>query len=340
MRILLIDVWGLGDAVIMTAAIRSLLAGGHKVSVLCKPLSASLLQPSYPECGFITFNWPWTAFRGKYRLWEWPWRAITGVIKQLRHENFDAALSVRPDPRDHFIMFLSRIPKRIGYSRCGSGVLLTDVRALPDSIHRVEAWQHLIKQLLPGDAAIYSPHLNCQAYRGLHCLQNGNPAVNWVVFHCGAAQPIRRLPLHIYTSLISLIKERYDCRIAVIPDIDGYGTSLEDYGDTVLRELTIEELALNLAVAKAVFCVDSGPGHIAAAENVPVCSFFGPQEPALFRPYGERNLIVSAPPCQYRPCHDYCRYAEARCMNSITAADAWHSIRPWLDNIITAKVSS
>lgn len=55
--------------------------------------------------------------------------------------------------------------------------------------------------------------------------------------------------------------------------------------------------------ADCVIAVDSGPGHIAAACNVPLVSIFGPGNPVTFRPIGDpaaTALISKGLPCQ--PC--------------------------------------
>ena len=47
---------------------------------------------------------PWTAFQGKYWLWNWPWRETARLWRRLAKVRFDVGLSARWDPRDHFVL--------------------------------------------------------------------------------------------------------------------------------------------------------------------------------------------------------------------------------------------
>ncbi|GEM_PF-1767307 len=61
--------------------------------------------------------------------------------------------------------------------------------------------------------------------------------------------------------------------------------------DRVFRG-TIKELGQAISEAWAVVAVDSFVGHLAAAQNCRVVSLFGPTDPKLWRPAGERVAIV------------------------------------------------
>ena len=54
-------------------------------------------------------------------------------------------------------------------------------------------------------------------------------------------------------------------------------------------ETTIQELAAMIARCKILIANDSGPMHIAAAVETPVLGLFGPTNPYMHGPYGEKN---------------------------------------------------
>src|ERR1041384_5345198 len=106
-RLLVIELWGLGDLVIATPFLCAA-TEKYEVTVLAKPYAKDLQPRFWPGVQVIPFTAPWTAFRRKYRLYAWPWRDIFRVAKQIRAGRFDVGLSARGDPqgdpRDHFLL--------------------------------------------------------------------------------------------------------------------------------------------------------------------------------------------------------------------------------------------
>jgi ADP-heptose:LPS heptosyltransferase len=330
MRVLLLENWGLGDAIMATAAIRMLEAEGHQVTLLCKENSAQLLKPSYPKIQFVTFDWPWTAFRGKYHLWKWPWLLMVRVISRLRRARFDAVLSVRPDPRDHLLMLLIVSRKRVGYGVYGTSLWLTESLPISADVHRVDAWQYAVQRLDPGTGPL-PPELSDELVNASSCIQDGSDGDNVIVIHCGAAQAVRRWPLESWSEIIRRIRSEWSgTNVAVLTDPDGYGSTLEDVADQVITGLSLDALIATLASATVVMANDSGPGHISVALGVPVVTVFGPQVPAVFRPYGDSHCVVGGIPCRYHPCFDSCRFDKPYCMHDLTPDIVWPMLKPWL----------
>lgn len=338
MKILLIENWGLGDAVIMTAAIKYLLECGYDLTVLCKPASAELLQPSYPDCKYIVFNWPWTAFTHKYRFWKWPWRKIAQLLHELHNNRFHAALSVRPDPRDHLIMFLTGAQQRLSYRRCGSSLFLTDAFHPEPERHRVDDWLLLTARLKEKNTLQPEPQLNSSAYNNQNLLdENEAGSSPWLLIHCGAGQPVRCWPQNYYAEIAARIKAKYLCRLCVVYDAPPLDQQLTELADKTFISPTINDLVVIAGKVKALLANDSGPGHIAAALGTPVCSFFGPQNPALFRPYGKGHLVIEGSSCRHKPCRDYCRFPSAQCLTGITPDQAWPEINQWLSKLFQSQ---
>jgi hypothetical protein len=89
---------------------------------------------------------------------------------------------------------------------------------------------------------------------------------------------------------------------------------------------SIEHLASRLASADLVVAVDSFVGHLAAAIGTPTLTLFGPQLPALWKPWGPHARYVIAEPFSCRPCTQRrCVRPGASCMDLLQvkiAADA------------------
>jgi ADP-heptose:LPS heptosyltransferase len=333
MKVLLLELWGLGDAVFLTTALQPLLEAQATVTVLAKPASIELLRPSYPGVTFVPFDAPWTVFRGKYRLWRWPWGAIMRMLWALRRERFDAAASVRDDPRDHVLMRLAGARRRIGFPRRGSGMLLSQPLRAERRPHRVEAWRQIARALLERsrrDATMLGarPFLRAGAYGD--SAAGGKKGKKPVVgLHAGARIAVRRWDEASFAEIIRQLRAEADFHLVLFPDPDGYGRGLAPLADACREGLSVTELAAELGACDVVIGNDSGPGHIAAALGVPVLAIFGPTDPDRYRPFGAENHVVIRDICAFRPCYDYCRFPHPICLKELTPAAAWPEIRDW-----------
>jgi heptosyltransferase-2 len=303
-KLLIVELWGLGDLVIATPFLRAA-AEKFEVTLLAKPYAKDLQTRFWPEMQVVPFNAPWTAFKHKYRLWAWPWREIYSLRKLLRGQ-FDVALSARWDPRDHFLLALTRARRRLGFARMGSRMFLTHalVRPAPTS-HRYEYWRTLGRELgmeLPAQAAALP----------------GRAAANpQVLIHSGAGQPIRVWPLARYLALATRLREkRFAVQIAC--DVDQQEWWIKAGEKNVSTPHNVTELIDLIDRSGAFIGNDSGPGHLAALAGIPTFTFFGPQLPEWFGPMHPASISIEGKPCPYKPCSDYCRFPAPLCLHGVT----------------------
>lgn len=308
--LLIIELWGLGDLVIATPFLR---AASEKfaVTLIAKPYARDLQARLWPEVEIIPFVAPWTAFQGKYRLWNWPLAEMFRLRKQIATRQFDVGLSARWDPRDHFMLRAMRVQRRIGFPRLRSQMFLTETLAKPaPRDHRYEYWRVLGRSLglnLPDRSAIVMPRGKTDGA---------------VFIHTGAGQAIRVWPLDRYRQLIQRLRERqYEVIVACDPEQRDWWLNA---GETaVATPRSVHEL-LGLIDRAGVFIGnDSGPGHLAAFCGVPTLSLFGPQLPEWFSPLHPESICFEGKPCPYKPCSDYCRFATPRCLWEISEAEVW-----------------
>lgn len=87
----------------------------------------------------------------------------------------------------------------------------------------------------------------------------------------------------------------------------------------------LRELAYLLKQSAMFVSGDTGPLHIAAAVGTPVVGLYGPKDPAVYGPVGERHVVVrkdiECSPCQLRSC------PETRCMKLITPDEVYRACR-------------
>jgi len=156
--------------------------------------------------------------------------------------------------------------------------------------------------------------------------------------HPGARIGVRRWPESYFASLVEKLRERFDFELVLVPGPEGCSSGLTALADHVLRPLTVPELVDVLSRVHVLLCNDSGPGHIAAACGRPVIPIFGPTDPDWFRPWGDQHHVVIRDICPWRPCFDYCNFAEPYCMTKLLPERVWPEIREHLRSLVEQGV--
>lgn len=328
-KLLVVELWGLGDLVFATTLLRQAVRQ-YEVTLLAKPHARLLLARTLPELQHVTWDAPWTAFTGKYRWWQWGWPEIRRLLAKLRAQQFEAAVSVRDDSRDHLLMRLAGARRRVGFPARGSGAILTDgIPRVPGTQHKVEDWRMLAERLGINGAATADPLLVAD-----RPARGDKPRL---CLHVGARIPVRRWPIANFADLVRRLRERFTFHLTVVPDSDGYGRELTPLADAYIEQVNLEGLIDLVAASDALICNDSGPGHLAAAVGTPVAALFGPADPVRYRPWGIAHHVVIRDICPHRPCFDYCKFSEPYCLTRLTTDEVWPEVAAWFAAQISTK---
>ena len=322
-RLLVLELWGLGDLVIATPFLRAA-TEKFEVTLLAKPFALELHPRLWPAVDVVPFTAPWTAFRDKYQLWFWPWRELFTLRRRLVAQKFDFAVSARWDPRDHLALKLSGARARLGFSRLKSRRYLTQELTRPDPLaHRYESWRAVGAALglaLPARGEIFSAP----------CLR---PPV--VLIHTGARLPLRVWPLENFAELVARLRQK-NITVQVACDVDQLAW-WRSRGENAVAPRTVTELFDCLDRAGVFIGNDSGPGHLAAACGRPTFTLFGPQLHEWFAPLHPASEVVEGRACPYKPCSDYCRFAEPFCLRGISVADTWPRVEAFVQKHLAAN---
>ncbi len=316
--LLIVELWGLGDLVIATPFLRAA-SEKYQVTLIAKPYAKDLQARLWPDLEVIPFVAPWTAFQGKYRLWKWPWRELRRLRRQIIRRRFDVGLSARWDPRDHFLLRTMRVKRRLGFPRLRSQMFLTDelVRPAPH-LHRYEYWHVVGRALgleLPERQSLVMPRTN---------------KTGAVLVHTGAGQPIRVWPLERYHRLVQRLRQE-NRRVLIACDPDQRQWWLKTGENEIATPRSVTELLELIDQVDVFIGNDSGPGHLAAFCGVPTFTLFGPQLPEWFAPLHPQTVCVEGKACPYKPCSDYCRFSEPRCLFNISEEEVWRGIQRFTD---------
>lgn len=317
-KLLVVELWGLGDLVIATPFLRAA-CEKYEVTLLAKPYAKDLQTRFWSGVKVLPFVAPWTAFTHKYRLLSWPWLQMFRLQRQLAGERFEVGLSARwGDPRDHLLLKLARAKARLGFPRLGSRRFLTQALSRPDpTMHRYENWRVLGRALsleLPGREKLELP----PGRRG-----------GEILIHTGAGQAVRVWPLERYRTLAARLRqELYRVQVACDPDQREWW---EEAGEKNLAmPRAVAELLALMDRSSAFIGNDSGPGHLAAFCGVPTFTIFGPQLPEWFAPLNPASEWLEGKACPYKPCKDYCRFGLPVCTVNSSEEEVWTRVQSFV----------
>lgn len=309
-KILVIEIWLIGDVVLVTPLLQALRARfpHSRIALLAKPHAEELLRNSGLADEIITFDFPWTANKGKYRPSRYDRRALASLIGRLRGEKFDLTIDCRMDVRSNVVAFATGAPRRIGYDFGGGSYLLTDaLPAAPDDHHKVDDWLALLQPIDKGGwvqnavshalTEKFKPRLRvtpderAEAARRLRSL--GFLEEDLIIgIHPGASQPRRRWPLEDFAWVADSLLARHSGKSLVFLDPENYGERMALQSDARFLSTTLRELMATLTHCDVLICSDSGPMHIADALGVPVVGVFTTGNPVWHRPFGDNQIAV------------------------------------------------
>lgn len=316
-KLLVVELWGLGDLVIATPFLRAA-SDRYAVTLLAKPYAQDLRDRLWSGVEVVPFIAPWTAFKHKYQLLKWPWKQIFRIRRMLAARRFDYGLSARWDPRDHLLLQMVRARRRLGFPRMGSQLCLAQPIARPEpEAHRYENWRVMARALgfeLPAreKLALSTPRRDGE-----------------VLVHTGAGQSVRVWALDRYQRLVTRLRAQ-GYRVQVACDPDQRHWWLQGGEPRVATPRTVAELLSLLDRAGAFVGNDSGPGHLAAFVGVPTFTVFGPQLPEWFAPLHPASEWLEGKACPYKPCSDYCRFTSPTCLWNLSEEEVGTKVGAFL----------
>ena len=319
--VLLLEYWGVGD---LALALPFLRAAGqrYRITVVVRTGNGAAVRRLAPGVEVVEAPVPWTAFHGKYRFWRWPWWRMFRVWRAMRARRFAVGASARWDPRDPAVLWLMGAKLRIGYPRRGSERWLHVVpRDRPKVLHRREEWL--------GMAKVFGVEI--QAADRFSGTESGR-----ILVHSGAAHPIRVWPLERWLEVVRRLRA-LGRDVRVLCD-----RAQEDWwraqGEDAVAPGAVDGLLDEILAGDVFLGNDSGPGHLAAVSGIPTFTVFGPQLPELFGPVHPQSAWVEGAACEFKPCFDSCRFAEAHCLSDVALETTWAKIRTWLGGLVQRSI--
>lgn len=311
--ILIFDFHLIGDIVMLTPMLQSLKAAypHARLVLVAGPWANELLYGTNIVDAIIPFSAPWVKYGQGIR----GLISCIDLLKELRNQSWDLGIEVRGDIRQIFLLWLTGAKRRVGFNFTGGSPLLTDVvfdngKLAHITDHHKRICEHI---------GIWSKNLKYQPF--LKLTSNENIALatipKFIGFHFGASLPLRRLPISEMTELLS----KFECSKAKLivfttPDNHEFDAVFVKLPEKLRSKIEfwsggLREFIAMLSRATHLYCMDSGPAHIASALGVPVTVFFGPAVSTYVRPIGEDVEVISKAEVQCRPCN------QVECTNKV-----------------------
>ena len=291
----------------LTRRIKDVLPG-CRLTVLTRPKTAEIFRRA-PWVDEVVEDDKKGRHKGIRGLW-----SLAGSLRG----RFDLALSAHRSLRSALLLWLARLPYRIGFSTSAGAFLYHRTVFFSWAMPDVERNLALLLPLKPdikaeeGDSVYLNARhggsegaaASVEARLGA-CVSDGAKLVG---LHPGSAWPTKRWPAGSFARLAKrLVRETGSAVVLIGGAEDGNlardiaaeaGPGVLDWtGSTTLPELIELIGKLSLFVTN-----DSGPMHVAAARGVPTLAIFGPTTRELgFFPYGAGHRVIEKDlPC--RPC--------------------------------------
>ena len=309
-KVLLVQTSFLGDTVLTLPVIAEIKRRfpAAKLTLLCTPLGKELLD-AQPELDDIIVDDKRCADKG----WSGLWRKA----RVLRGKGFTLALCLHKSFRSALLLFLARIPHRVGFRQSKGWFLFHSLARRNALTHDVERNLSILTafSIQPKDCRrVIDLSVNCETRQAVSRLladlgvRRGKIIVG---INPGSVWPTKRWAAESFAILIQRLKHELDCEIVLFggtEDVDvakkidaqNPGAVVSLVGKTSLRELPAALAHCGLFITN-----DSGPMHIAVAMGVPVVAIFCATTPSLgFYPYSSKSVVVEKK-LSCRPCSSH-----------------------------------
>ncbi len=324
-RILIVNVNWLGDTLFSTPFIRALRENfpDAYIATLIHPRCKEILEDN-PHLNEIIIYDRKGLHRPVFKKFEF--------VSFLRSKNFDTAFILRRSLSRVMLLFLSKIPERIGYDSKKSGFLLTKKVEMPEGkIHKAEIFLNLLRAVdIEPKTKYYEFFIKPKDIQTAKAILSSKGLLNeerFIVLNPGGNWDLKRWPRENFARLGDEINKRFGLKVIITgaeKDIELAQeiSNLMEYKPIVCcGNTTLKVLGGIFTMSSLIISNDSGPMHIAASLKVPVIALFGPTSPEITGPYGEGGSVVLQQdvgciiPCYNLSCKDN------RCMKAITVEE-------------------
>jgi ADP-heptose:LPS heptosyltransferase len=159
-----------------------------------------------------------------------------------------------------------------------------------------------------------------------------------IILHPGSGSKKKVWPVGRFVDIVRHLQNHCGSRILIVlgpaekPEVQKVFEGIErdegPVGPTLLSGLSLLDLASVMKGCSLFIGNDSGISHMAAALGLPTVAIFGPTDPCVWSPRGEKVAVVrgkvSCSPC---PQGEFFRCEQSKCLEGIEVEDVLEGIR-------------
>lgn len=331
-RVLLVEPFGIGDALFVTPILRALKeeAGAAIVDILIGSRTREVFEknPHVNEIFVVDLD--------KLRAQRW-WRTVLDVFRlvaSLRKRRYDLLIDCSLSRRYAFVgKVILRIPERIGFDYKARGIFLTRRVSIPQGYERKHVIEYhadlgrlaglLVRHRKPDFFVGEEDDANVRSFlnvRGVaeHC--------RYVVVAPGGGESwgkdahFKRWKPDFFSELLRRLSGKIDFDAVVVLGSRGESHLGEEIRQGMEKPvynwsglLSLRESACVLKRALLLLANDGGIVHMARALEIPVIALYGPVDEKIYGPYppGPQFLALGRTGLECRPCYQRFRYNSA-----------------------------
>lgn len=347
-RVLIINIFGIGDVLFTTPLISNLKAASPDIHIgyLCNRRTAPILEHN-PKVSriFVYERDEFEAIRrrsaGQYL------NAIGKLIYDIKSRQFDMVLDVSLNSFMGFLAWTAGVPRRVGFDYKGRGRFLTQKIPLGgyEGRHVVDYYLDLLTAIgVPVRHKTLEFPLTAQdtawavGFLAENRIPGHGPVIGLVPGggeSWGKDASCKRWPAECFAKLADKLIEKFNAQIILLG-----GSAEAGLCDSVARDMnntcvsacgktSLSQFAALTRRCALIVANDGGPLHVAVASGSKTVSIFGPVDEAVYGPYPAQGhqVIKKDLPCQ--PCYRRFRRADCRhirCLNELTVEEVLRKV--------------
>jgi len=348
-RVLLINIFGIGDVLFTTPILKNLKAAhpNLKIGYICNRRTAPLLERS-DKVDFV-YVYERDEFVEIYKKSPWAyWKAIWVFIQKIKKDRYDVVIDVSLNSFTSFLAWWIGIKIRIGYNYRNRSRFLTHSKILQgyENKHVVEYYLDLLSDLgVESRHQDMEIHLNdedqrfCQDFLRRAKVQHKTPLIGLVPgggASWGKDAKFKRWQASNYAKLADKIIENFSSTIILMGDkseqalCEEVSTEMKNRPISACGQTSIFEYAALAKRCTALIVNDGGPLHVAVAAGARTVSIFGPVDDRIYGPFplGDHKVVTKEIAC--RPCYQRFRKAHCEhieCLNGLSVDDVFEVVQ-------------
>jgi heptosyltransferase-3 len=242
------------------------------------------------------------------------WLNNLRVLQKIRKEKYDVAIGCGGySPRLARYTLLTGAKTRIGYLKKGMGKSMFYNMPLYESektLHEVEKTYALLSPLgiigKPSELRIFPESREVNKVKDFLSSSGFLKEKPVIAFHISSRRPENRWSTDKFIELARLIISHYDANILLLwspgSEKNPYHPGDDEKAEIIINPMKtnmvaykttqLKELIAALSLADIVICCDGGAMHIAAALGKPIVTIWGSTNPAIWRPWETRHIIL------------------------------------------------